>query len=59
MQEWPRIFRNGGGNRAFLFTVDGPGGFSWFFQNSGSAVDLHVPIVIDGVDYGAPLENLR
>jgi hypothetical protein len=53
-------FPNGGGNRAFLFTVDGPQGrFSWFFQNSASAVDLHVPIVVDGVDYGAPIENLK
>lgn len=53
-------FPNGGGNRAYLFTVDGPTGqFSWFFSNSASAVDLHVPIVVDGVDYGAPIENLR
>ena len=44
-------FPNGGGNRAYLFTVDGPDGrFSWFFNNSASAVDLHVPIVVDGVD---------
>ena len=48
-------FPNGGGNRAYLFIVDGPDGrFSWFFNNSASAVDLHVPIVVDGVDYGAP-----
>ena len=53
-------FPNGGGNRAYLFTVDGPDGrFSWFFSNSASAVDLHIPIVVDGVDYGAPIENLR
>jgi len=53
-------FPNGGGNRGYLFTVDGPGGrFSWFFQNSASAVDLRSPIVIDGVSYGAPLDNLR
>ena len=53
-------FPNGGGNRGYLFTVDGPQGrFSWFFQNSASAVDLQVPIVIDGVDYGAPLDNLK
>jgi hypothetical protein len=53
-------FPNGGGNRAYLFTVDGPNGrFSWFFNNSASAVDLHVPIVVDGVNYGAPLDNLR
>lgn len=53
-------FPNGGGNRAFLFVVDGPQGrFSWFFQNSASAVDLTVPIVVDGVNYGAPLANLQ
>jgi len=53
-------FPNGGGNRGFLFTVDGPHGrYSWFYQNSASAVDLHVPIVIDDVDYGAPIENLK
>ena len=53
-------FPNGGGNRAFLFVVDGPDGrFSWFYQNSASAVDLSVPIVVDGTDYGAPIENLK
>jgi hypothetical protein len=53
-------FPNGGGNRAYLFTVDGPKGrFSWMFQDSGSPVDLTTPIVLDGHDYGAPLENLR
>jgi L-ascorbate metabolism protein UlaG (beta-lactamase superfamily) len=53
-------FPNGGGNRAFLFVVDGPnGGFSWFFNNSASAVDLDAPIVVDGKDYGAPIANLR
>ena len=53
-------FPNGGGNRAFLFVVDGPQGrYSWFFQNSVSAVDLDVPIVVDGVNYGAPLANLK
>lgn len=53
-------FPNGGGVRGFLFTVDGPGGqFAWFYQNSASAVDLSVPIVVDGIDYGAPIENLK
>ena len=53
-------FPNGGGTRGFLFTVEGPRGrFSWFYQNSASAVDLHVPIRVDGVDYGAPIENLK
>ncbi len=53
-------FPNGGGNRAFLFVVDGPDGrFSWFYQNSASAIDLNVPIVIGGTDYGAPINNLE
>jgi hypothetical protein len=53
-------FPNGGGNRAFLFVVDGPDGrFSWLFQNSASAVDLQRPIVVDGMNYGAPLDNLK
>jgi hypothetical protein len=53
-------FPNGGGVRGFLFTIDGPQGqFSWFYQNSASAVDLNVPIMVDGVDYGAPIENLK
>lgn len=53
-------FPNGGGNRAYLFVVDGPDGrFSWFWQNSASAVDLHVPIVVGGTNYGAPIENLK
>jgi hypothetical protein len=53
-------FPNGGGNRAYLFVVDAPGGpLSLFFQDSASAVDLATPIVIDGRNFGAPLENLR
>ena len=53
-------FPNGGGNRAYLFVIDAPGGpVSLFFQDSASAVDLAAPIVIEGRDFGAPLENLR
>lgn len=54
-------FPNGGGNRAYLFTVrGGPGkGFSWLYQDSASAVDLRQPVVVDGRDYGAPLDNLK
>jgi L-ascorbate metabolism protein UlaG (beta-lactamase superfamily) len=53
-------FPNGGGNRAYLFVADGPRGrFTWFFQNSLSLSDISTPIVIGGVDYGAPIENLR
>ncbi len=29
------------------------------FNNSASPVDLHLPIVVDGVDHGAPIENLK
>ena len=53
-------FPNGGGSRAFLFTIatrDGP--LTIFFSNTGSPVDLDQPIVIDGTSYGAPIENLR
>ena len=43
-----------------MFTVDGPRGrYSWFYQNSASAADLHVSIILDGTDYGAPLDNLK
>jgi len=53
-------FPNGGGGRAFLFTVDGPQGrLSWLFQNSASAVDLNLPIIVDGTNYGVPLDNLK
>ena len=53
-------FPNGGGNRAFLFTVDSSQGrVAWFYQNSASAVDLHLPIVVGGRNYGAPIENLK
>jgi hypothetical protein len=53
-------FPNGGGSRGFLFVVDGADGrFSWFYQNSASASDLHQPIVVEGTNYGAPIDNLR
>jgi hypothetical protein len=53
-------FPNGGGGRGFLFVVDAADGrFSWFYQNSASAVDLQAPIVVGGTNYGAPLENLK
>jgi hypothetical protein len=53
-------FPNGGGSRAYLFVIDAPSGpLTIFFQDSASPVDLTVPIVIDGHDYGAPLDNLK
>ena len=53
-------FPNGGGGRAFLFTLDGvEGPYTFLFMNSGGAKDLDAPIVIGGVNYGAPLQNLK
>jgi L-ascorbate metabolism protein UlaG (beta-lactamase superfamily) len=52
-------YPNGGGGRAFLFTVDRGGQrISFFVNNSASAFDLDQPIIVDGVNYGAPLANL-
>lgn len=53
-------YPNGGGNRAFLFTVERGGEkLSFFINNSASAFDLDKDIVVDGVNYGAPLANLK
>ena len=52
-------YPNGGGNRAFLFTIEGDGGpLTFFVNNSASAYDLDKDIVVDGVSYGSPLGNL-
>jgi hypothetical protein len=52
-------YPNGGGNRAFLFTVDSPEGqLSFFINNSASAFDLDKDVVVDGVSFGSPLGNL-
>jgi hypothetical protein len=59
-------YPNGGGGRAFLFTIDNPGGpLSFFVNNSASAFDLtstatvNGDIVLNGVNYGSPLDNLK
>jgi L-ascorbate metabolism protein UlaG (beta-lactamase superfamily) len=53
-------YPNGGGGRAFLFTVDRGGKrLSFFVHNSASAFDLGQDIIVDGVNYGAPLANLK
>lgn len=53
-------FPNGGGNRAYLFVVDAKAGrFSWLFTDSAGFADIDQPIVINGVNYGAPLANLQ
>ena len=52
-------YPNGGGNRAFLFTIDSPDGkLSFFVNNSASAFDLDKDVIVDGVSYGSPLGNL-
>jgi hypothetical protein len=52
-------FPNGGGGRAYLFTLDsGPHRLSWLYTSSLSAFDIDQPIVVDGVDFGAPIDNL-
>ena len=52
-------YPNGGGNRAFLFTIEGAEGpLTFFVNNSASAFDLDKDIVVDGVSYGSPLGNL-
>ena len=52
-------YPNGGGNRAFLFTVDSAEGqLAFFVNNSASAFDLDKDIVVDGVNYGSPIGNL-
>lgn len=53
-------FPNGGGTRAYLFVIKSPRGpLSLFFQDSAGAADLARPIIVNGHDYGAPIENLR
>jgi L-ascorbate metabolism protein UlaG (beta-lactamase superfamily) len=52
-------YPNGGGNRAFLFTVESPEGrLSFFVNNSASAFDLDKEIVVDGQSFGSPIGNL-
>ena len=52
-------YPNGGGNRAFLFTVERGGEqLSFFINNSASAFDLDKDIVVDGVNFGSPIGNL-
>jgi hypothetical protein len=52
-------FPNGGGSRALLFTMDSAAGpYSFFFEDSAGSSDLNQPIVINGINYGAPSSNL-
>jgi hypothetical protein len=52
-------YPNGGGNRAFLITVDNAEGkLAFFVNNSASAFDLDKDIVLGGINYGSPIGNL-
>jgi len=52
-------FPNGGGNRGFLFRITTTNRvLSLFWTNSGSAVDLQLDTVINGTNYGSPLQSL-
>ena len=56
----PRIFRTA----AAIARISSPstarmGGSAGSSTTRRAPVDLHLPIVIDGVDYGAPIENLQ
>jgi hypothetical protein len=54
-------FPNGGGNRGYLFVIkrkDGRHPLSIFWTNSGSPTDLHLDTIIDGKNYGSPLQSL-
>ena len=52
-------YPNGGGGRAYLFTVGrGKERVSFFVNNSASAFDLDAPVTVDGASFGSPLENL-
>ena len=56
----PRIFRTAAAIAPiYSRSMDRAGRFSWLFQDSASAVDLREPIVVDGKNFGAPLDNLR
>jgi L-ascorbate metabolism protein UlaG (beta-lactamase superfamily) len=52
-------YPNGGGGRMMLFVVERGGlRLSFFVNDSASATDLAAPILVDGVNYGAPIDNL-
>jgi hypothetical protein len=52
-------YPNGGGGRMMLFVVERGGiELSFFVNDSASATDLAEPVVVDGVSYGSPIDNL-
>ncbi|MEA2700631.1 MAG: hypothetical protein QOI66_4902 [Myxococcales bacterium] len=52
-------FPNGGGNRGYLFKVETPDKVqSIFWTNSGSTQDLQLDTIVNGTNYGSPLQSL-
>ncbi|HXI58707.1 MAG TPA: hypothetical protein VNO55_21720 [Polyangia bacterium] len=52
-------FPNGGGNRGYLFKVKTRDKvLSMFWTNSGSTQDLNLDTIVNGVNYGSPLQSL-
>jgi L-ascorbate metabolism protein UlaG (beta-lactamase superfamily) len=56
-------FPNGGGARAYLFTVETAGGsLNWFYSNTGNATTFQQPVVVEAeffADLGLSLDNLE
>lgn len=45
-------FPQGGGARAYLFTVENPGGrLSWFYSNTGNAATFAQPVIVDEAEF--------
>lgn len=52
-------FPNGGGARGFLFEFAGPSdSVSWYVTDASTPGAPDAKVVLDGVDYGRPLDNL-
>jgi hypothetical protein len=55
-------FVNGGGNRAFLFTVktgENTRPLQFFALNSSEPTELETDTIVGGVNYGSPMQSLR
>jgi L-ascorbate metabolism protein UlaG (beta-lactamase superfamily) len=50
---------NGGGGRAYLFTVDTTAGpINWFYADTDNDRAFDLPLIADGEDFGTPRNNL-
>lgn len=53
-------FPNGGGNRGYLFKIKNGSRrpLVLFWTNSGAPIDLHLDTIVDGKNFGSPLQSL-